>query len=68
MERLEKLQFAGTGMNDEEIRQVVSANDKQAQVKALRICRLRLVNEVHQKQQELDKLDYLIRCTLKQQQ
>ena len=68
MERLEKLQFAGTGMNDEEIRQVVSAHDKQAQVKALRICRLRRVNEVHQKQQELDKLDYLIRCTLKQQQ
>ena len=68
MERLEKLQFAGTGMNDEEIRQVVSAHDKQAQVKALRICRLRLVNEVHQKQQELDTLDYLIRCTLKQQQ
>ena len=68
MERLEKLQFAGTGMNDEEIREVVSAHDKQTQVKALRVCRLRLVNEVHKKQQELDKLDYLIQCTLKQQQ
>ena len=67
MERLEKLQFAGTGMNDDEISRVVSAHDKQAQVKALRICRLRLVNEVHQKQQELDKLDYLIQRTLKQQ-
>ena len=68
MECLEKLRFAGTGMNDEEIRDVVSAHDKQAQVKALRVCRLRLVNEVHKKQQELDKLDYLIQCTLKQQQ
>ena len=68
MECLEKLQFAGTGMNDDEISRVVSAHDKQAQVKALRVCRLRLINEVHKKQQELDKLDYLIQCTLKRQQ
>lgn len=58
--------FAGTGMSSEEINKVLSAHDKEARVRELRTCRLRLIGEVHEKQQELDKLDYLIGCILKQ--
>ena len=58
--------FAGTGMSSEEINKVLSAHDKEARVRELRTCRLRLIGEVHEKQQELDKLDYLIGCILEQ--
>ena len=53
-------------MSSEEIEKVMSAHDKESMVRELRTCRLRLIGEVHEKQQELDKLDYLIGCVLKQ--
>ena len=58
--------FAGTGLSSEEIEKVLSAHDKKSRVRELRTCRLRLIGEVHEKQQELDKLDYLIRIILQQ--
>lgn len=66
MNNKDEFLFAGTGMNSEEIERVMSADDKDSRVRELRTCRLRLIGEVHEKQQELDKLDYLIGCILKQ--
>ena len=66
MDHRDKFQFAGTGMHDDEIKRVISAQGKEAQIRELRVCRLRLVDEVHKKQQELDKLDYLIGSVLKE--
>ena len=66
MNNKDEFLFAGTGMNSEEIERVMSADDKDSRVRELRTCRLRLIGEVHEKKQELDKLDYLIGCILKQ--
>ena len=66
VEHRDEYQFAGTGMHDDEIKRVMSAQGKEAQIRELRVCRLRLVDEVHKKQQELDKLDYLIGSVLKE--
>ena len=59
--------FAGAGMSSEEIEKVLSAHDKESRVRELRTCRLRLIGEVHEKQQELDRLDYLIGRILSEQ-
>jgi len=53
--------FAGMGLKDAEIKSIVSAGDTEMQIRELRLCRLRLLDEVHRKQQELDRLDYMIR-------
>ena len=66
MDRKDKYLFAGTGMHEDEIGRVVSAQGKEAQIRELRVCRFRLVGEVHKKQQELDALDYLIGSLLKE--
>ncbi|MBQ6406803.1 MAG: hypothetical protein IJJ64_02070 [Butyrivibrio sp.] len=66
MNNKDEFLFAGTGMRSEEIERIMSATDKESRVRELRTCRLRLIGEVHEKQQELDKLDYLIGCILKQ--
>lgn len=66
MDRKDKYLFAGTGMREDEIGRVMSAQGKEAQIRELRVCRFRLVGEVHKKQQELDALDYLIGSLLKE--
>lgn len=53
--------FTGMGLKDAEIKSIVSADDTEMQIRELRLCRLRLLDEVHRKQQELDRLDYMIR-------
>lgn len=53
--------FTGTGLKKEEIKKVMLAGDREAQIRELRTCRLRVLSEVHKKQQELDRLDFCIR-------
>ena len=54
-------QFTGTGLKEDEISKVMVAGDRDARIRALRTCRLRVLDEVHKKQQELDRLDFCIR-------
>lgn len=54
-------QFIGTGLKEEEIKKVMLAGNREAQIRELRTCRLRVLSEVHKKQQELDRLDFCIR-------
>ena len=53
--------FTGTGLKKEEIKKVMLAGNREAQIRVLRTCRLRILSEVHKKQQELDRLDFCIR-------
>ena len=39
--------FAGMGLKDAEIKSIVSAGDTEMQIRELRLCRLRLLDEVH---------------------
>ncbi len=54
-------QFTGTGLKEEEIKKVMVAGNRESQIRELRACRLRVLSEVHKKQQELDRLDFCIR-------
>lgn len=53
--------FTGTGLKEEEISKIIAAGDKDTKLKELRSCRLRILTEVHEKQQELDRLDFLLK-------
>ena len=61
MENKDVTLFTGTGLKKEEIKKVMLAGDREAQIRELRTCRLRVLSEVHKKQQELDRLDFCIR-------
>ena len=61
MENKDVTLFTGTGLKKEEIKKVMLAGDREAQIRVLRTCRLRILSEVHKKQQELDRLDFCIR-------
>ena len=59
-------QFTGTGLKEEEIKKVMLAGNREAQIRELRTCRLRVLSEVHKKQQELDRLDFCIDFCIRQ--
>lgn len=61
MENRDSYLFTGMGLKEDEIRKVKVAGDREAQIRELRACRLRVLSEVHKKQQELDRLDFCIR-------
>lgn len=48
------------GLNKEQIEEISSCNDKEIQIRLLRKYRCQLLEEIHGKQQTLDKIDYMV--------
>lgn len=48
------------GLGKEEIDEISKCEDRERQIQMLRKCRYRLLDEIHGKQQALDKIDYMI--------
>lgn len=55
------------GLNQEEIATISGCEDWKMQIRMLRKCRYKLLDEIHKKQQSLDTIDYMI-CKIKEQQ
>lgn len=55
-----KYSLKGLGLDEQAIRRILSCKEKEEQIHLLRKYRFLVLNEVHQKQQSLDGLDYLI--------
>lgn len=54
------------GLKDEQIEEIIGCDDREIQIRLLRKCRYRLLDEIHEKQQALDEIDYII-CKMKEQ-
>lgn len=55
------------GLSKEEIAKISGCEDQGMQIRMLRKCRYKLLDEIHGKQQSLDAIDYMI-CRIKEQQ
>ena len=58
--KLDIYSLAKTGLSREEIDEISQCMDREMQIRMLRKCRCRLLDEIHEKQQSLDKIDYVI--------
>ena len=58
--KLDIYSLAKTGLSREEIDEISQCKDREMQIRMLRKCRCRLLDEIHEKQQSLDKIDYVI--------
>lgn len=54
------------GLSKEQIEEITECDDREMQIQMLRKCRYRLLEEIHEKQQSLDEIDYII-CKMKEQ-
>jgi hypothetical protein len=54
------------GLSKEEIAKISGCEDQEMQIRMLRKYRYKLLDEVHEKQQSLDVIDYMI-CKIKKQ-
>ncbi|MCM1187477.1 MAG: hypothetical protein NC251_13005 [Lachnoclostridium sp.] len=54
------------GLSKEQIEEITECDDREIQIRMLRKCRHRLLEEIHGKQQTLDEIDYII-CKMKEQ-
>lgn len=52
--------LARAGLSKEEIDEISGCEDRERQIRMLRKCRYRLLDEIHEKQQSLDEIDYMI--------
>lgn len=52
--------LAKAGLNREEIDKISGCKDREMQIRLLRKYRYRLLDEIHEKQQSLDEIDYMI--------
>ena len=52
------------GLSKEEIAKISGCEDQEMQIRMLRKYRYKLLDEVHEKQQSLDAIDYMI-CKIK---
>lgn len=52
--------LAKAGLSREEIDKISGCKDREMQIRLLRKCRYRLLDEIHEKQQSLDEIDYMI--------
>lgn len=59
--------LAKAGLSQEEIAKISGCEDQEMQIRMLRKCRYKLLDEIHGKQQSLDAIDYMI-CKIKEQQ
>lgn len=55
------------GLSQEEIATISGCEDWEMQIRMLRKCRYKLLDEIHKKPQSLDTIDYMI-CKIKEQQ
>ena len=55
------------GLSKEEIVKISGCEDQGMQIRMLRKCRYKLLDEIHGKQQSLDAIDYMIRKIKEQQ-
>lgn len=55
------------GLSQEEIATISGCEGWEMQIRMLRKCRYKLLDEIHKKQQSLDTIDYMI-CKIKEQQ
>ena len=53
--------LAKAGLGQAEMEEIFQCDDRERQIKLLRKCRCRLLEQIHEKQQTLDELDYAIR-------
>ena len=58
--------LAKAGLSKTEIVQISECENPETQIRMLRKCRYRLLDEIHEKQQSLDAIDYMI-CKIKGQ-
>ncbi len=54
------------GFSREQIEEITTCNDRDTQIRMLRKCRYQLLDEIHEKQQSLEEIDYII-CKMKEQ-
>lgn len=54
------------GLSKEQIEEITECDDREIQIRMLRKYRYRLLDEIHEKQQSLDEIDYII-CKMKEQ-
>lgn len=59
--------LTNAGLSKGEITKISGCEDQDVQIRMLRKCRFRLLDEIHGKQQSLDAIDYMI-CKIKEQQ
>ncbi|MDE6435023.1 MAG: hypothetical protein K2L07_12435 [Lachnospiraceae bacterium] len=52
--------LAKVGLSEEEINEISRCKGKEMQIRMLRKYRYRLLDEIHEKQQSLDEVDYMI--------
>ena len=58
--RIEAHDLIGIGLTEQEVRAVLAAGNGEEQVRLLRRGRGRVLEDLHDKQQALDRLDYFI--------
>ena len=58
--RIEAHDLIGIGLTEQEVRAVLAAGSGEEQVRLLRRGRGRVLEDLHDKQQALDRLDYFI--------
>lgn len=58
--KLDTYSLARAGLSKEEIDEISECEDREVQIRMLRKCRYKLLDEVHEKQQSIDEIDYII--------
>ena len=57
---LDVYSLAKVGLSEEEINKISECEDRKRQIQMLRKYRYQLLDEIHEKQQSLDQIDYII--------
>ena len=58
--KLDVYSLAKVGLSEEEIDKISECEDRKRQIQMLRKYRYQLLDEIHEKQQSLDQIDYII--------
>lgn len=61
MEKPDLYSLANAGLSKAEISKISACEERGRQIQMLRKCRFKLLDEIHEKQQSLDEIDYIIR-------
>lgn len=64
--KLDSYVLVKAGLSQEEITKVITCEDRELQIRMLRKCRYNVLDEIHELQQSLDAIDYMI-CKIKKQ-
>ncbi len=60
MMRLDFYSLSKAGFSKEELERISECEDREWQIQMLRKCRFKLLGKIHEKQQSLDEIDYMI--------